>query len=195
LTQNSRDHASIGAPSPYFPEGAQVGRLGVSRYLTEFNVARSDPRYETFQRPTSGTDCGCVEDLNNFAPRLGLAYRLTSKTVVRSGFGLFYGEADSLSSESARWINQTPDFTEAGTNGTNVATAALVATGFAPVQLPAAAPVKGTSIEVSKDSYPAQYSTQWFLDVQRELPANILLTLGYQASKSTHLATARNING
>ena len=43
---------------------------GMSRYLTEFNVARTDPRYETFQRPTSAHDCGCKEDYNNFAPRL-----------------------------------------------------------------------------------------------------------------------------
>jgi len=28
--------------SPYFPDGVPVGRLGVSRYLTEFNVARTD---------------------------------------------------------------------------------------------------------------------------------------------------------
>jgi hypothetical protein len=31
----------------------------------------------------------------NFAPRIGLAYQFTPKTVVRSGFGLFYGGLQS----------------------------------------------------------------------------------------------------
>ena len=30
-------------------------------------------------------------DLNNFAPRLGLAYQITSKLVLRTGYGIFYG--------------------------------------------------------------------------------------------------------
>ena len=180
--------------SPYFPEGVPVGRLGVSRFLTEFNVPRTDPRYETFQRPTDGRDCGCKEDRNNFAPRLGLAYRLTEKTVARVGFGIFYGEADYLTSESARWINQTPDFTEVVVNTDNITPAAQVRNGFAPVQLPASAPVAGTNVEVSRDEYPNQYASQWFIDLQREVPGDILLSIGYQGAKATHLYQGRDIN-
>ena len=33
-------------------------------------------------------------DTKNFAPRAGLAYQLTPKTVIRSGFGVFYGRTD-----------------------------------------------------------------------------------------------------
>ena len=79
-----------------------------------FNVAPTDPLYETFQRPKDGRDCGCKEDLNNFAPRIGLAYKLNDKTVIRSGYGLFYGEADYITSESARWINRTRSTAPAG---------------------------------------------------------------------------------
>jgi Carboxypeptidase regulatory-like domain len=181
--------------TPYFPNGVPVGRLGVSRFITEFNgVGPGDPRYETFERPKDGRDCGCKEDLNNFAPRFGLAYKLTNSTVIRSGFGIFYGEADYLTSETARWINQTPDFTEVIVNGTNVAQAAFVRDGFAPVVLPATAPVPGTNIEATYDELPNQYSSQWFLDVQQELPGDILFVVGYQGSKSTHLFNSRNIN-
>ncbi|MCL4401344.1 MAG: TonB-dependent receptor [Acidobacteria bacterium] len=180
--------------NPYFPQGVPVGRLGVSRFLTEFNVARTDPLYETFQRPKDGRDSGGNEDLNNFAPRLGLAYRLSQKTVMRTGFGLFYGEADVITSESARWINQTPDFTEVVTNGTNLTQAATVQSGFPLVTLPATAPVAGTNVEVSRNDYPTQYSSQWFFDVQRELPGDMLFAAGYQGSKSTHLFAGRNIN-
>lgn len=180
--------------NPYFPQGVPVGRLGVSRFLTEFNVAPTDPLYETFQRPKDGRDSGGNEDLNNFAPRIGFAYRLNQKTVLRTGFGLFYGEADVITSESARWINQTPDFTEVVTNGTNLVPATSVVNGFPFVQLPATAPVAGTNIEVSRDDYPTQYSSQWFFDVQRELPGDMLFAIGYQGSKSTHLFAGRNIN-
>jgi len=181
--------------SPYFPQGTNRGRLGVSRFLTEFNVAPTDPRYETFQRPKDGRDCGCVEDWNNFAPRLGLAYRVTEKTVFRVGAGIFYGEADYITSESARWINQTPDFTEVVSNtADNVTPVTLVRNGFVPVKLPAAEPVPGTDVEVSRDEYPNQYASQWFADLQRELPGDILLAVGYQAAKATHLYQGRNIN-
>jgi hypothetical protein len=30
----------------------------------------------------------------NFAPRLGLAYQINSKTVIRGGYGIFYGFPD-----------------------------------------------------------------------------------------------------
>jgi hypothetical protein len=180
--------------SPYFPDGVEVGRLGVSRFLTEFNVAPTDPRYETFQRPTDGRDCGCKEDWNNFAPRLGVAWRVTPNTVVRTGAGIFYGEADYLTSESARWINQTPDFTEVVTPTNNIVPAAIVRNGFAPVTLPASAPVPGTNLEVSRDEYPNQYASQWFFDIQRELPGDILVAVGYQGAKATHLYQGRNIN-
>jgi hypothetical protein len=180
--------------SPYFPFGVPVGRGGVSRFLTEFNVAPSSPLYETFQRPSSNRDCGCVQDWNNFAPRLGLAYRLNDKTVLRVGGGIFYGEADNTQSESARWSNQTPDFTEVVTpTFDNITPVTRVRDGFLPVQLPASAPVPNTNISVSKDIYPTQYASQWFFDIQREVK-DILFQVGYQGAKATQLFASRNIN-
>ena len=39
------------------------------------------------------------QDRNNFAPRIGFAYQITPKTVIRSGYGIFYSsyEAGPLS--------------------------------------------------------------------------------------------------
>ena len=36
---------------------------------------------------------GMPEDLNNFQPRVGFAYQLTDRTVIRGGSGLYYGDA------------------------------------------------------------------------------------------------------
>lgn len=176
----------------YYPEGVAVGRGGVSAFLTEFSgVQPGDPRYETFERPKDSGDCGCEQDYNNFAPRVGLAFQLTPKTVLRSGAGIFFAEADSTYSY---FVNQTPDFTEVTVNGTNTDKAAQVSDGFAVVQLPASAPVPGTGISTRPKNIVSQYSSQWFFDLQRELPGAIVLTLGYQGSKSTKLALTRNIN-
>ena len=180
--------------TPYYPYGAKVGRGGVSRFLTEFNVPASDPRFDTFDRPKNGSDCGCKQDWNNFAPRLGIAYRLNEKTVIRTGLGLFYGEADNGATEAARWHNLSPDFTEVVLNTTdNVTPITLVKDGFVPVQLPAPAPAANTNVTVTKDSFPNQYASQWFIDVQREF-GGILFEVGYQGAKATHLFANRNIN-
>jgi hypothetical protein len=178
----------------YFPNGTKVGRGGVSRYLTEYNVAPSDPRYETFERPRGARDCGCQFDLNNFAPRLGIAWKLNEKTVIRTGAGIFYGEADNTGSESARFVNLSPDFTEVTLPTLdNITPVTRVRDGFVPVQLPAPAPVPNTSVTTTKDEYPVQYNSQWFFDIQREF-GDIMFEVGYQGAKATHLFAGRNLS-
>jgi hypothetical protein len=44
-------------------------------------------------------------DLNNFAPRVGVAFRLTSKLVLRGGYGIFYG-----GQENGPYSNPSPGF-------------------------------------------------------------------------------------
>jgi hypothetical protein len=180
--------------NPYYPNGNVVGRGGVSVFLTEYNVARTDPLYETFKRASGPKDSGGSQDWNNFAPRLGLAYRVTSTTVLRAGAGLFYGEADNYNSESARYRNQTPDFTEVVLNTPdNLTPVTLVRNGFIPVRLPASAPVPNTNVNVSLDRYPTTYASQWFFDVQRQI-GEVLVAIGYQGAKTTFLYGGRNIN-
>src|SRR5262249_9473276 len=71
------------------------------------------PNFEQSPRPKDGGDCGCRHDLKNFAPRVGFAFQWTPRTVVRSGFGIFYGAPDSISHDgTGRFYNQAPDFTE-----------------------------------------------------------------------------------
>ena len=36
------------------------------------------------------TDCGYHIEQKNFSPRVGLAYQLNSKTVIRAAYGIFY---------------------------------------------------------------------------------------------------------
>ena len=54
------------------------------------------------------SDCGCVENNLNFSPRIGLAYQATPKTVIRSGFGTYYGEPSYENQDGARFYDQPP---------------------------------------------------------------------------------------
>jgi hypothetical protein len=73
------------------------------------------PRGQNMQlTPTLGTELtlhntgsrGLISpDLNNFAPRIGLAYQLANKLVLRSGYGIFYG-----GQENGPFSNPSPGF-------------------------------------------------------------------------------------
>ena len=70
----------------------QKGRFVVP---SEKTLAVMDPRYIELRRRDRGPRPACRESLvqtdnNNLAPRLGVAWRLTDKTVLRGGYGFFY---------------------------------------------------------------------------------------------------------
>ena len=44
-------------------------------------------------------------DRNNFAPRLGVVYRLSDTTVLRGGYGIFYNLLDRIGSEDQLALN------------------------------------------------------------------------------------------
>ena len=51
-------------------------------------------------------DRGLVDpDKNNFAPRVGLVYKLNDTTVIRTGYGLFYNMFDAVGSEDQIALN------------------------------------------------------------------------------------------
>ncbi|MBI1354815.1 MAG: hypothetical protein GC160_10740 [Acidobacteria bacterium] len=177
----------------FYPHGQTPGRTGVSNYLTVFNgLAPGDQ--EHWIRPTSKHDCGCQQDKNNFAPRVGLAYRLNSKTVIRASGGIFYGEADIVT-EGTAWARQTPDFTEIATpTFDNITPVTLVKDGFLPVTLPAAEPLPNTGATSFYPKIPNQYAGQWFFDIQRELPADMVWSVGYQGSSTSHLMYRLDVN-
>src|SRR4029434_3671631 len=85
---------------PVFPNPDQQT---VSRYM----LPMINGGQEGFVFPKDGSDCGCNQDWNNFAPRLGLGFRLNNKTVIRSGGGIYYGEPDNVG-EAARFATGPP---------------------------------------------------------------------------------------
>lgn len=147
-----------------------------------------------FRTPTSGSDCACINDKNNFAPRIGMAYRINDSTVVRAGVGLFYGEHDNTGGESARFNTGAPQSNEFANNQPRDFTAFFTKDGF-PASTRAGLPRAGLNVNVKKDGvWPSFYAAQWFFDLQRELPGNTLLTIGYNGSSTSQIHGAVNVN-
>ena len=52
--------------------------------------------WDWIEKFTSAGQVSFTTPLTNFAPRIGLAYQLTSKLVARGGYGMFYGGFENL---------------------------------------------------------------------------------------------------
>jgi hypothetical protein len=169
--------------APTFPDGH------VSNFLLDYTQTGANGRLPEI-RPQNGSDCGCVQNFKDFAPRLGMAYRLTDKTVLRTGFGIIYAQNDSFSSQSARWFNQSPDFVEYSFATVDRINPLLTLQGgFPAVQLPATSVPGPASVAINSTAprMPDQYSQQWFFDLQRELPYDTLMTVDYSGNAASKL--------
>jgi hypothetical protein len=170
-----------------FPQPSQQS---IGRYLLEgINVAsRAEERFDF---PTSSRLCGCLNDLNNWAPRIGLTYSLTPKTVLRAGSGMFYGEPNNLSTDGASYRSGAPGNTEISIQQNFERTTQFVQAGFPPFEKKIQPGIEVYVFPALRQNLSAW---QWFFDVQRTLPWDTLLTVGYAGTKGTHLTANRNVN-
>lgn len=155
-------------PGTAWPESA-IGRVPVA----------SDP---SFNRLFSGGDktFGQMQK-NNWAPRLGVAYQFNAKTVLRTGYGLFYsrpGVADNVFLGGQAPFQ--PFVSVANGNSDNPGGATGV--GF-PFYFMTQDPV-----------FKIPRSHQWNATFERELPFSTILTMSYIGRVGTHLERTRNLN-
>lgn len=133
---------------------------------------------------------------NGWGPRLGLAYKITPRTVIRSGYGIFYsqnkgaaagtGISDQGFVEQTNWLNTfhndqaTPysflrDPFPGGPRPTTGASLGLLTdVGFG-----IAGPIP------SRNARP--YEQEWTLGFQHLLPWNVVIDTTYVGKKGTHL--------
>jgi hypothetical protein len=134
-------------------------------------------------------------DTNNFAPRLGLAYQANDKTVVRSGFGVFYGRDEVLG--IARRLPDNPPYVSASVFvGTPAAPAFPLQVGFPPNALALAATGfnANTTVNSFPFNFPVAYVEQWNINVERQLPGSVVAQVGYTGSEAHKLVIVANVN-
>ncbi|HEY6936608.1 MAG TPA: TonB-dependent receptor [Terriglobales bacterium] len=157
-------------------------------------------------------------DTNNFAPRIGFAYQLTPSTVVRGGYGLFYG-----GQENGPYSNPSPGFnppffvTQSFNSPCGAASAnpALFPSGNdcavpgisnQPGGIPGSAgfSVGFPATSLTDPNTPTlftvdprlvtPYMQQWNFGIERQLGGDTMLQITYAGSKGTKLFTFYNGN-
>jgi hypothetical protein len=145
-------------------------------------------------------------DRNNFAPRIGFAYQLWDKLVVRGGSGIFYG-----GQENGPFSNPSPGF-----NPPFLSSQAFVPNCSAPTASPGIdCSISGAlPLNVLQNGFPANslsdpntpvlysldrhlvtpYNQQWHLGVEYQLPANTVLEVSYGGSRGLKLFAFYNGN-
>ncbi|MBX3280074.1 MAG: carboxypeptidase regulatory-like domain-containing protein [Acidobacteria bacterium] len=176
-----------GSLNVVFPEATGIGARIIALRGAVAPVGRGGVRNrENFDR-----------DLNNFGPRIGLAFRLNEQTVVRAGGAIFYAPMSG-----------------GGFNNTTYAMSQLAETGFIASLDNGVSPTPGTDlsnpfgsgiVRPASDYQGALYGygqaslpvrlratrqpliSQWNLNVQRELPGRLLLEAAYAGSAGAGL--------
>lgn len=136
--------------------------------------------------PYSGTFPASLvrPDRNNFAPRIGIAWRIGKKTVVRAGYGINYNLAQY--GIFVRNFAFQPPFAETATNVSPYGNFLTLENGFPPNSQTAV-----TNNYALDPNYRMGYVQVWNVDVQRQLPGNVQLNIGYNGAKGTHLDSER----
>jgi hypothetical protein len=129
-----------------------------------------------------------------FAPRVGFAYRVDDKTVLRGGYGLVYLPNDVANGDNPGWdllnsIN-TPMITSL--DGVtpyrllrNPFPDGLFVPGLRSEQVQLNLTGFGATAAIPNQPYP--YMQQWNFNLQRQLPEGTLVDLAYVGAKGTHL--------
>ena len=165
LDANAADNLTGFAPNPYF--SSLRGQLLLTNSAAYPDRQQNELRWALF------------------APRVGLAYRLTDKTVIRMGAGMSYLPNDLqgvnspvMSATTNQWSG---DVTNPWPNGI------LQPAGHNPNFM---ASLAGTSINgvLPDEKYPV--AQQWNLAIGHEFGNGLMLEASYAGSKGTHLPVA-----
>lgn len=133
----------------------------------------------------------CPKDKNNFAPRAGFSYAPDEKTVIRGGFGLYYGRTPAIVTGTAHSQNGV------NVTGINLTAAQIAAAGLVYPSI-LTAPPAGTSANPNlflfAADYVQPYTEQGRIGVEREVAHGLSLSATYLYYHGVHLTRTRDIN-
>jgi len=128
----------------------------------------------------------------NFMPRIGLAYALTRKTVLRAGYGIYFSNTGlKRTTVDLTGFSQTTNLIASNDGGMTFV--ANLANPFPNGFLKPTGATLGAQTNVGGaisffNGHPlTAYTQRWQFDIQRELPGRFLLDAAYVGSKGIHM--------
>ncbi len=143
------------------------------------------------------SDCGNIRmGKKYFAPRAGLAYRITDSFVVRSGFGIAFDPINigrnplhSYPVQSAYSLSAPNGFASASKLGDGIPTLTAPNLGNGIIPLPT-----NISVELFDPNFHRAYVMSWNVMLEKELGHGWIGEAGYAANGSRHLQNRWNSN-
>ncbi len=163
-------------------------------------IERLDPATELVYLGGRGgvpTNAGVTVSHKLFAPKLGIAYRLDDKTVIRTGYGINYDPLP-FSRPLRGFYPLTVNFNIQAPSGFQQA--GTLAQGMPAVYGPdlTSGIVSLPSVADMRSPWPGQihrgYVQSWNFTVERKLPKDVVLSVAYVGTQSVHLLADRDIN-
>ncbi len=124
-------------------------------------------------------------DTNNIMPRIGFAYKLTNRTVIRSGYGIFYGYLEPYG--DTEYLIGNPPNAYGVTLTSSPTVPAVIFQQGPPARSLELARATGLTFVAYQRHGDQGNGQQWNFDIQRELSRDWLFEIGYSGSKGTHL--------
>jgi len=123
----------------------------------------------------------------NLAPRVGLNYRLTPRTVLRSGFGIVFIDQSGITTPFT--VPQFPFIQNVRQATQDSINAAFLLSGGPTVKPIALTPDAGLgqSVYTANRDLGSGYAQQWNLALQRELTSNLSVEVAYVGSHIVHV--------
>ena len=161
-------------------------------------LANFDPARNQLVQATGDDRSLQRQPKNNFSPRLGAAWQLDPKTVIRGGYGLGWNFWNRMA--SAELMNTNAPYvtrfstTNSPANLANLCTANNFVNCFRTREMgyPASLP-SNVILHIDRNT-PWGYVQNWHLTVQRTLMANTLIDLAYVGNKGTRLPILGDLN-
>jgi hypothetical protein len=161
---------------------------------------------------TYGATCGCDNNFFNsyklgFGPRLGFAYQITPKTVLRGGASLLIGTTadNGIQTRSVTSTNNVPSSAFAQSplpgglaGGVPLTYAQIAWPNFNPSNFPVVTvpgtPGSAPAVWIDRNAgYPSK-SYQWSFGVQREVVRNLIVDVAYVGNRGVWLPSSGAVN-
>jgi hypothetical protein len=188
---NRKLTVNLGLRYEFYPLMTRAAGKGIERLDPSTNLVYLGGRGDV------PTNVGVDVNHKMFSPRIGIAYRLDEKTVIRTGYGLNWDPLP-FSRPLRGFYPLTVNFNFTPVNPySNVRS---LEQGIPPVYGPdlSTGIVSLPPVADMRTPYSGMihrgYTQSWNFTIERKLPADAVVTVGYVGTESTHLLADLNIN-